>query len=116
MHPHRTSMRCSRRFGGWSRAAPVRGASLSIVWFTTACASPTSGGGVHAVAPNAVLPSDEDRVHTMAFVRTEDVALDWLAAADPRLASRADVTAPDDVLRRVGLDGVLAEDPSAQIR
>lgn len=94
----------------------VRGAAISFVWFATACASQTSGGGAHTVVPNAVRSSDEDRVHTMAFVRTEEVALDWLAAADPRLASRADVTAPDDVLRRVGLEGVLAEDPSAQIR
>ena len=52
----------------------------------------------------------------MTFVRVEDDVIDLLAAADPRLAARADVTAPEAVVKRVGLDGVLAEDPSAQIR
>jgi hypothetical protein len=60
--------------------------------------------------------ADEGRARTTAFARVEDQAIDWLAAADPRLAKRADVTASDAVLKRVGLEGVLAEDTAAQIR
>jgi hypothetical protein len=79
----------------------------------TACASASSS----PVRQPALRPvGDEDRARTFAFARVEDEAIDWLAAADPRLAMRADATPPDAVLKRVGLEAVLAEDTSAQIR
>jgi hypothetical protein len=59
---------------------------------------------------------DTDRVHTMAFAHVEDDVIGWLAAADPRLALRADATAPEAILKRVGMDAVMAEDVTGQIR
>jgi 3D (Asp-Asp-Asp) domain-containing protein len=59
---------------------------------------------------------DPSRAHTSAFAQVEDDAMGWLAAADPRLAMRADITPPDSVLRRIGTQAVLAEDTTAQIR
>ena len=90
-----------------------RRAVLVSVLLPAACASATSSG----VRPAPVHPAgDEDRARTFAFVRLEDDAIDWLAAADPRLAMRADETPPEAVLKRVGLEAVLAEDLTAQIR
>src|SRR5271165_6422527 len=86
-----------------------------LALLVSGCASPSTDALRMPVA-HAARPSDDDRAHTMAFVRIEDEVIDWLAAADPRLAIRADATAPDTVLKRVGLEGVLAEDTAAQIR
>jgi len=89
------------------RAAPIP------VLLLSACAS---------ASPSVVRPAPgrsaggEDRARTFAFVRVEDDAIDWLAAADPRLAMRADETPPDAVLKRVGLEAVLAEDTGAEVR
>jgi hypothetical protein len=46
----------------------------------------------------------------------EETAIGWMAAADPRLAARANASGPDVVLARVGMDAVLAEDAAAVIR
>ncbi len=90
-----------------ARVAPL------IALLVSACGSASPSAGVQtAVRP----PSDGDRARTFAFVRAEDDAIDWLAVADPRLAARADDTPPETVLRRVGLDAVLAEDTGADIR
>jgi hypothetical protein len=51
-----------------------------------------------------------------AFVAIEEDAIHWLAAADPRLATRAKAAAPEAVLARIGTDAVLAEDATAQVR
>jgi hypothetical protein len=81
------------------------------VLLAPACASSAS---VHPATPRAA--NDQARAHTTAFVRVEDEAMDWLVAADPRLAVRADATASDTVLKRIGLGAVLAEDATGQIR
>ena len=57
-----------------------------------------------------------DRAHASDFARTEDDVLEWMAAADPRLALRNGAKANEAVLARLGTDAVLAEDAAAQIR
>jgi hypothetical protein len=56
------------------------------------------------------------REQTAAFADVEDGALDWLMAADPRVAARANASAPAELLSRIGTDAVLAEDATAIIR
>jgi hypothetical protein len=85
-------------------------AGLALV--AAACASSVSGGG-HPPAPN---PRVDDTELVAAFSRVEVDALGWLAAADPRLAARENATAPDEIIKRIGMEGVLAEDATAQIR
>jgi hypothetical protein len=69
-------------------------------------------------APPGAAPTTEeqDRARTTEFARVEDDVLAWVAAADPRLAARANTTAPEVVLKRIGTDAVLAEDATAKIR
>src|SRR4029077_6086360 len=57
-----------------------------------------------------------DRAHAASFALVEDDAIGWLAAADPRLALRADTAAPEAILKKIGTEAVLAEDAAAQIR
>jgi hypothetical protein len=80
-----------------------------------ACTPSSSSGVAHAPAPPAS-SVEADRARTAAFSRVEDEALDWLVASDPRMAQRADTTATDAVIKRIGLEAVLAEDTTAQIR
>ena len=56
------------------------------------------------------------RAQTAAFAQVEDDTLGWLFAADPRLAARANASAPAELLARIGTDAVLAEDTTAVIR
>ncbi len=86
---------------------------LVFVLLAPACASGSPGVPRQPVARPA---GEEERARTFAFIRAEDDAIDWLAAADPRMAMRADETPPEAVLKRVGLEAVLAEDTGAQIR
>ena len=87
--------------------------AIGPILLAAACAS--SAPVVHA--PPAPPPTnDSDRTRTMAFANLEEDVIGWLAAADPRLASRADATAPEAVLKRIGTEAVLAEDATAQIR
>ena len=96
-----------------SRGLRIERLAIGPILLAAACAS--SAPVAHA--PPAPPPTtDSDRARTMAFAEIEEDAIGWLAAADPRLASRADATAPEAVLRRVGTDAVLAEDATAQIR
>lgn len=67
------------------------------------------------VAP-VVSPEEENRANATAFSDVETRAIEWMAAADPRLAMRIGATAPKAVLDRVGTEAVLAEDATAQIR
>jgi hypothetical protein len=65
-------------------------------------------------------PSPEEtraaREQTAALAQVEDDTLGWLFAADPRLAARANASAPAELLARIGTDAVLAEDTTAVIR
>jgi len=90
------------------RGAALAGVLLGLV----ACAGPPAR---RAPAALAARPADEARGHTADFARLEDQVIDWLAAADPRLARRADTTASETTLSRIGTDGVLAEDAAARI-
>jgi hypothetical protein len=67
-------------------------------------------------APPSLSPEEDSRARIAAFSEAESGAIAWLAAADPRLATRLGTTAPKDVLDRLGTEGVLAEDATAQIR
>ncbi|MBV9948939.1 MAG: hypothetical protein JOZ69_18970, partial [Myxococcales bacterium] len=67
-------------------------------------------------AETAAAAPDRSWARTAAFVHVEDDALGWLAAADPRLAIRADTVAPDAMLKHIGTEAILAEDATAQIR
>jgi len=51
-----------------------------------------------------------------AFFDAESRAIEWMSAADPRLALRLGAIAPKEVLDRIGTESVLAEDSTAQIR
>jgi hypothetical protein len=87
--------------------------AIGPILLAAACAS--SAPVAHA--PPAPPPTnDSDRARTMAFANIEEDAMGWLAAADPRLAARADATAPEAVLKRIGTEAVLAEDTTAKIR
>jgi len=96
-----------------TREVDARSVAFLLALLAPACAS-ASGS---PVAPPSASPAvDTDRAHSAAFIRAEDEAIGWLAAADPRLALRADTTAPESILKRVGLEAVLAEDATAVIR
>jgi hypothetical protein len=92
----------------------IRGwAAIACVLLGTACGSSMST--VHAPTTSGAASPAEERVHTVDFVQTEDEAIGWLAAADPRLAARTGAVGPPEVLKRIGTDAVLTEDASAQI-
>jgi hypothetical protein len=93
-------------------SAGLFGASSLLVG---ACgASPTAASSQGSITVFSV--ADLDRKHTADFVRIEDSAIDWLVAADPRLAARVGTPASLAILGRIGTDAVLAEDSSLQIR
>jgi hypothetical protein len=94
----------------------VRGLPLALASLA-ACAPSASLTSARA-APSVAAPPAlaDDRAAVRAFAAVEDDALGWLSAADPRLAVRANVCAPDAVLAAIGQEAVLAEDAAAQIR
>ncbi|HZU84466.1 MAG TPA: hypothetical protein VE987_16165 [Polyangiaceae bacterium] len=96
----------------FSRACGRAARLCGAIALGSACASSASAPR----APAAPTPVEQARARTTAFTHVEDDAIGWLAAADPRLALRADTTAPDALLKRIGMAGVLAEDTTAQIR
>ncbi len=89
--------------------------AFACVTLGTACGS---AGGVRTApvmgAGGAADPA-EARARTAEFAQVEDEVIGWLAAADPRLAARAGVPGPMEVLRRIGTEAVLAEDATARI-
>jgi hypothetical protein len=89
-------------------------APLLLVATCAACAS--SAAAPHAPPAGAPIVVNTDRARTTAFADVEQDAIGWLAAADPRLASRTETTPPDEVLKRIGTEAVLAEDATAQVR
>jgi hypothetical protein len=78
------------------------------------CAAPASEE--HAPTVPSTVIDDGGRAACADFSRAEADALGWLSAADPRLAARTGITAPHEVLDRLGSDAVLTEDTSARIR
>jgi hypothetical protein len=80
------------------------------------CASASGPGASHAPQQAAAESVEEARQHTTQFGRVEDVAIEWLVAADPRLALRAGSSAGEDVLKRIGTAAILAEDTTTRIR
>jgi hypothetical protein len=95
-----------------ARSRDLRAVAAGALLLAAACARP---GPVTAHAPDPAPADDTKRVAT--FGRLEDEAMSWIAAADPRLAARANTPAPstDDVLKRIGTEAVLAEDSTAEI-
>lgn len=93
-----------------SRAGSAAAGCVALL--AAACIRPVARA---AHAPDAAPALEATRV--AAFGRVEDEAMSWMAAADPRLAARANAPAPstDDVLKRIGTEAVLAEDATAVI-
>ncbi|HEY5239964.1 MAG TPA: hypothetical protein VIJ22_00800 [Polyangiaceae bacterium] len=79
-----------------------------------ACGS--SSAVVRSPSGPAATTTADDRARTSELATTVDEAIAWMAAADPRLATRANATAPHEVLERVGMEAMLAEDTAAVIR
>jgi hypothetical protein len=95
-------------------AAPVALGALAALG--AGCASASGPGASRGAQPTATESIEEARAHTTQFGRVEDAAIEWLVAADPRLAQRAGSSAGDDVLKRIGTAAILAEDTTTQIR
>ena len=74
------------------------------------------GGSAPATVLNEAASARSDRARTSDFAEVEGEAIRWMSAADPRLAARANATASDQVLNRIGTEAVLAEDTTALIR
>lgn len=92
----------------------MRGRALAtLAWLATA--SCASRGAKTPAAPSIATPEVDTRAAVAQLVASEDRALDWLAAADPRLAARLGSKASEAVLSQVGTEAVLAEDSSAAI-
>jgi hypothetical protein len=90
----------------WTR----RVAATWLAALAAGCARPDSPG------PRAPGPPPIDEAKRVAsFVRLEDEAISWFAAADPRLAARASGPPTDEVLKQIGTEAVLAEDATAVI-
>jgi hypothetical protein len=71
-------------------------------------------------ARSVAAPPPEDPAKQVArFGELEDDAMSWIIASDPRLARRAGETAPtagtEAVLKRIGMESVMAEDATAEI-
>ncbi|MDP9033641.1 MAG: hypothetical protein M3O50_02455 [Myxococcota bacterium] len=56
-----------------------------------------------------------DRARISAFLRAEEVALSWLALADPRLARRTILTPRDDLAERLAMEAMPDEQVSAPL-
>jgi hypothetical protein len=94
----------------------ARFAWAALVALGTGCASASGPGTTRGTQPAATESIEEARAHTSQFGRVEDAAIEWLVAADPRLAQRAGSSAGDEVLKRIGTAAILAEDTTTQIR
>jgi hypothetical protein len=94
----------------------VRGlpAAVGCALLVAGCAPP--GTAVRAPSRPLEPTPAEMRAGTTALAHVEDMAIGWMAAADPRLAARANTAGPREILARVGMEAVLAEDTAAVIR
>ncbi len=68
-----------------------------------------------SAAPAGPTQGEMGSQHVAAFVDAEARAIDFLAAADPRLAARLGTTAPKSVLDGIGTEAVLAEDVTGSV-
>jgi hypothetical protein len=91
-------------------------AAVAAALLAGAACGPSSGVARAPAAAAAATGTPEDRARTADFARVEDEAIDWLVAADPRIAARTGTTAREDVLEKIGFEAMLAEDTTAQIR
>ncbi|MGH7438511.1 MAG: hypothetical protein ACRENE_22725, partial [Polyangiaceae bacterium] len=82
---------------------------------SAACSRPAVGAA-HPVAGASASPDEPDAEKVARLVEAETRAIDWLTAADPRLAIRFGSKASPEVLDPIGTEAVLAEDASARIR
>ncbi len=92
-----------------------RAARLLVLASLAGCAGTSPAVGPPAPA-RAKSSAEQDRAHVSDFAILEKAELEWLEAADPRIAMRAERTAPAEVVAKVGTIGVLTEDPDASIR
>jgi hypothetical protein len=92
------------------RAAPALACALLLA----ACGS--ASGVVRSPSGPAGATPAEERARTTELATAEEDALGWMAAADPRLAARANAAGPPAVLQRIGMEAMLAEDTAAVIR
>lgn len=97
-------------------AVALSRAAIALALACAACVSTATPPALGGRAPAPVDDAAAQRRRIDEFVRVEQTAIGWLAVADPRLAARVGVGAPDDVLKRVGIEAVLAEDTAAQLR
>jgi hypothetical protein len=86
----------------------------SAMLLASSCAASSPRPAVPA--ENAASPDGRSAESLVAaLVASEERAVGWLAAADPRLAARLHARAPEEVLNQIGTEAVLAEDASASI-
>jgi len=90
------------------RAAPVAWVLLSA-----ACGS---SGAVPRAPAAPVDTTADDRARAGELAQVEDVALGWLAAADPRLAARSGVAGSREAMEKIGYDAMMVEDAAAKFR
>jgi hypothetical protein len=80
-----------------------------------ACVGPSSSAPPRSAVSEKPSP-EQERAHVADFAVLEVEELEWLEAADPRIALRVGHAAPAKVVEKVGTIGVLAEDTDAHIR
>jgi len=86
---------------------------VAAAWLATLAAACARAPARGARAPDP--PPVDQAKEVASFVRLEDEAMSWIAAADPRLAARASGPPTDEVLKQIGTEAVLAEDATAVI-
>jgi hypothetical protein len=99
-----------------SRTAPGVAAAprLVIASALLSCAAARPPAPVAVPAPPEHVA--DDRASAAELETLVHDVLDLLAAADPRMAAREGATPSEEVLKRVGMDAIFAEDEQAAIR
>jgi hypothetical protein len=93
------------------RASLLLVAASGVGLALAGCAA--SGVAVRAPDGPSAAAVQAERARTTELVQAEEDAIGWMAAADPRLAARTGAAGPEEVLKRIGMDAVLAEDTAA---
>lgn len=94
----------------------MRRARLAVACALLSAACGSSSGVVRSPSGPPGPTNADERARTSELATAEDEAIGWMAAADPRLAARANAVGPHEVLERVGMDAVMTEDTAAVIR
>src|SRR5215472_6483170 len=81
-----------------------------------AAASACGGSATGPRGPAQLSAAERERAAAADFVTLEEHVLEELAAADPRLALRTHVAAPEGLLQQLGTQSVLHEDVNATVR